>query len=62
MLERTCRIASSKALRHVLQGSTIDIGAMAMPALLMMIFLMFIGGGSGSTAGGIKPVRLHSFS
>ncbi len=34
--------------------NTIDIGAMAMPALLMMIFLMFIGGGSGSTAGGIK--------
>jgi trk system potassium uptake protein TrkH len=34
--------------------NTIDIGAMAMPALLMLIFLMFIGGGSGSTAGGIK--------
>ncbi len=34
--------------------NTINIGAMAMPALLMMIFLMFIGGGSGSTAGGIK--------
>ena len=34
--------------------NTIDIGAMATPALLMMIFLMFIGGGSGSTAGGIK--------
>jgi trk system potassium uptake protein TrkH len=34
--------------------NTIDIGAMAMPAMLMMIFLMFIGGGSGSTAGGIK--------
>ncbi|MGD1981862.1 MAG: potassium transporter TrkG, partial [Flavobacteriales bacterium] len=34
--------------------NTIDIGDMAMPALLMMIFLMFIGGGSGSTAGGIK--------
>lgn len=34
--------------------NTIDIGSMATPALLMMIFLMFIGGGSGSTAGGIK--------
>lgn len=34
--------------------NTIDIGAMAMPALLFMIFLMFVGGGSGSTAGGIK--------
>lgn len=34
--------------------NSIDIGAMATPALLMMIFLMFIGGGSGSTAGGIK--------
>lgn len=34
--------------------NTIDIGVMAMPAMLMMIFLMFIGGGSGSTAGGIK--------
>ena len=34
--------------------NTIDIGAMAMPALLFMMFLMFVGGGSGSTAGGIK--------
>ena len=34
--------------------NTIDIGAIAMPALLFMMFLMFVGGGSGSTAGGIK--------
>lgn len=34
--------------------NTLDIGAMATPALLLMIFLMFVGGGSGSTAGGIK--------
>ena len=34
--------------------NTIDIGGMATPALLIMIFLMFVGGGSGSTAGGIK--------
>ncbi len=34
--------------------NTIDFGTMAMPALLFMMFLMFVGGGSGSTAGGIK--------
>lgn len=34
--------------------NTIDIGAMATPALLFMIFLMFIGASSGSTGGGIK--------
>lgn len=34
--------------------NTLDIGSMATPALLLLIFLMFVGGGSGSTAGGIK--------
>lgn len=34
--------------------NTINFGAMATPTLLFFIFLMFIGGGSGSTAGGIK--------
>lgn len=34
--------------------NTVSIGALATPALLFLIFLMFIGGGSGSTAGGIK--------
>ncbi|MDC3386970.1 hypothetical protein OAW62_01155 [Schleiferiaceae bacterium] len=34
--------------------NTISIGSLATPALLFLIFLMFIGGGSGSTAGGIK--------
>lgn len=34
--------------------NTIDIGALPIPALLLTIFLMFVGGSSGSTAGGIK--------
>ncbi|MBO7745742.1 Ktr system potassium transporter B [Paenibacillus sp. MWE-103] len=34
--------------------NTIDIGAMLPPSQFFMIFLMFIGGSSGSTAGGIK--------
>ena len=34
--------------------NTVNFGAMATPTLLFFIFLMFIGGGSGSTAGGIK--------
>jgi potassium uptake TrkH family protein len=34
--------------------NTLDFGAMALPTLLFFIFLMFIGGNSGSTAGGIK--------
>lgn len=34
--------------------NTVDIGLLSIPALLFTIFLMFIGGSSGSTAGGIK--------
>lgn len=34
--------------------NTIDISALPVPALLFTIFLMFVGGSSGSTAGGIK--------
>jgi len=34
--------------------NSVDFGGLATPTLLMMIFLMFVGGGSGSTAGGIK--------
>ncbi len=34
--------------------NTINFGLLSTPALLFMIFLMFVGGGSGSTAGGIK--------
>ncbi|MBT6233172.1 MAG: ATPase, partial [Flavobacteriales bacterium] len=34
--------------------NTIDIGAMAVPTLMIAILFMFIGGSSGSTAGGIK--------
>jgi Trk-type K+ transport system membrane component len=34
--------------------NTIDFGAVALPTLLVVIFLMFIGGSSGSTAGGVK--------
>lgn len=32
----------------------IEIGELALPTLLILLFLMFIGGASGSTAGGIK--------
>mgnify|MGYP000214977048 CR=1 FL=1 len=34
--------------------NSVNFGGLATPTLLMMIFLMFVGGGSGSTAGGIK--------
>ena len=34
--------------------NTVDFGQLATPTLLIIVFLMFIGGGSGSTAGGIK--------
>ena len=34
--------------------NTVDFGALALPTILIVIVLMFIGGSSGSTAGGIK--------
>ncbi|MFD2514372.1 TrkH family potassium uptake protein [Pontibacter locisalis] len=34
--------------------NTVDISALNVPTLMMFIFLMFIGGSPGSTAGGIK--------
>ncbi|MEX0965971.1 MAG: potassium transporter TrkG [Bacteroidia bacterium] len=34
--------------------NTVDIGAVSVPALFLLIVLMFIGGSSASTAGGIK--------
>jgi trk system potassium uptake protein TrkH len=34
--------------------NTVDIGALSNPTLLMLIFLMFMGAGPGSMAGGIK--------
>jgi len=34
--------------------NTVDISQITVPAMVLLIFLMFIGGSSGSTAGGIK--------
>jgi len=34
--------------------NTLDVMAWSVPTCMLMIFLMFVGGGSGSTAGGIK--------
>jgi trk system potassium uptake protein TrkH len=34
--------------------NTVDIGALANPTILLMIFLMFIGASPGSTGGGVK--------
>ncbi len=34
--------------------NTVDMGTLSAPAVILLIFLMFIGGSSGSTAGGIK--------
>ncbi len=34
--------------------NTVDFGAVALPTLLVVMLLMFIGGSSGSTAGGVK--------
>lgn len=36
--------------------NTVDIGSLASPTYLLLMFLMFIGGSPGSTAGGIKTV------
>ncbi len=38
--------------------STIDINALSVPAKMILIILMFIGGSPGGTAGGIKTVTL----
>jgi len=38
--------------------NTIDIGELSNSTLLLLIFLMFIGGAPGSTAGGIKVISL----
>jgi len=34
--------------------NTVDISALSMPMLILMLFLMFVGGSSNSTGGGIK--------
>ncbi|HLG29803.1 MAG TPA: potassium transporter TrkG, partial [Candidatus Brocadiales bacterium] len=36
--------------------NTVDIGSLTSPTYLLLMFLMFIGGSPGSTAGGIKTV------
>ena len=38
--------------------NTVDIGAMTMPMLILMLFLMFVGSSSSSTGGGIKTSSL----
>jgi len=39
--------------------NTIDVGAMAMPALVGLMILMFIGASPGSTGGGIKTTTFY---
>jgi trk system potassium uptake protein len=39
--------------------NTVDIGSLRLPTLLIFIFLMFIGGASGSVAGGIKTSTFY---
>lgn len=34
--------------------NVVDTGSLSMPVLIIFLFLMFVGGGSGSTAGGIR--------
>jgi len=38
--------------------NTVDIGALSIPALLWLTFLMFVGGSPGSCAGGVKTTTL----
>ncbi len=38
--------------------NTVDTGAMSTSSIILMYFLMFVGGNSGSTAGGIKTTSL----
>jgi len=38
--------------------NTVNIGELSSPTLLLLIFLMFIGGAPGGTAGGIKVISL----
>ncbi|MFV0422712.1 TrkH family potassium uptake protein [Oleidesulfovibrio sp.] len=40
--------------------NTVDIGSMANVSLLIMLFLMFVGGSPGSCAGGIKTTTLRA--
>jgi trk system potassium uptake protein TrkH len=42
--------------------NTVDIGGMANVSLLVMLFLMFVGGSPGSCAGGIKTTTLRALS
>lgn len=39
--------------------NTVDFSALAPPTLILIMFLMFIGGASGSTAGGIKTSTFY---
>lgn len=39
--------------------NSVDFSALAPPTLILMMFLMFIGGASGSTAGGIKTSTFY---
>ena len=39
--------------------NTVDIGAMTVPSLILMMFLMFIGASSGSVGGGIKTSTFY---
>ena len=39
--------------------NTIDIGAMTVPSLILMMFLMFVGASSGSVGGGIKTSTFY---
>ncbi len=41
--------------------NTVDLGALSTSSLLVIIFLMFIGGSPGSTAGGIKTTTFALF-
>ncbi len=42
--------------------NSVDIGGISSPTVLMMVFLMFVGGSPGGTAGGIKTTVLAIFT
>ncbi len=42
--------------------NSLDLGAISAPTFLLMVFLMFVGGSPGSTAGGIKTTVLAVLS
>jgi trk system potassium uptake protein TrkH len=54
VLEQGLRALFAATTPRTAGFNTVDVGALETPSLILTIWLMFIGGGAGSTAGGVK--------